>query len=281
MSSNPVLYQNVTLRTIDQAIHDWFEKTVDAQVERPDGKLFHVPAQLSSGERAVTAREHRGIRDKNGVLVLPIISLRRTSIEPSPNMSALGTETATIQIAKRISEKTNEVYNLYAGRDPSFRTPAKPVVYEVTTIPFPDRSVITYEVQVQAQFINQMNTILEKIVHELDLHKSFVAPFDNDGVHPQIGVPFEERKKIDTGYVVGFFNATANDQGNFEEFTDQERIVRWATQITVPAVLQLDPAGEKPSVQVETTAFALSFGSERVHLVDDPAEADKIFGPLK
>ena len=55
--SDPVSYSNVTLRTIDQAVHDWFERTVDAQVERPDGKLFKVPTQMSSGERAVTSRE--------------------------------------------------------------------------------------------------------------------------------------------------------------------------------------------------------------------------------
>lgn len=278
MSQNPVKYREVTLRTIDQAVHDWFERTVDAHVERPDGKLYRVPAQFSAGERAVSSRERRGIRDQNGVLILPVISIRRTSIEPTPSMSALGTETPVLQIAKRVAGKTNDLMNLNVNRDPQFRAPLKPVVYEVTTIPFPDRSVLTYELQVQAQFIGQMNSILEKMFHELDLNKSFVAPFDNDGRHPPVGVPFEKREPLRTGYVVGFMESTSSDQGNFEEFTDQERIVRWSTQFTVPAVLQLDPEGEKPSVQRETTAFGLSFGREQVHLVDDPEEADRIFG---
>lgn len=277
MSENPVTYQNVTLRTIDLAIQAWFDKTVDAQVERPDGKLFKVPCQMAAGERLVTSRERRGIRDKNGVLILPIVSLRRSAIEPSPVMSALGAETPFLQIAKRVQKKTNDLANLQAAREPAFRV-AKPVIYEVTTIPFPDRSIVTYEFQVQTQFITQMNTILEKVFHELDLHKSFVAPFDNDGRHPQLGVDFEKRTKIDTGYVVGFLESAMNDQGNFDEFTDQERIIRWATQIRVPCVLQLDPAGEKPSVQRITTAFGFKFGDEQVHIVDDPEEADKIFG---
>lgn len=279
MAQNPVSYENVNLRTIDQAVHDWFQKTVDAHVERPDGSRFRVPVQLSSGERAVSSREKRGMRDGNGVLILPIISIRRSAIEPTPQMSALGAETPFIQIAKRVQQKTNDMANLHAARDPAFRTPPKPIVYEVTTIPFPDRSVITYEVQVQAQFITQMNSILEKIFHELDLHKSFVAPFQNDGKHPQLGEDFEKRAKIDRGYAVGFMESVVSDNGNFEEFTDQERIVRWQTQVRVPAVLQLDPEGERPSVQRTTTAFGLQFAEESVKFVDDRSILDKIFGP--
>lgn len=270
--------QVVTLETVDQAIKDWFDKTVDAHVNHPNGERKKVSVGWSAGERWVSGRQKKGIRDSNGVLILPIISIRRSGIEPSPVMSALGAETPVLQVAKRISQKTNNLANLWAQRDPSYRTPAKPVVYEVTTIPFPDRNILTYEIQVQAQYIVQMNTILEKIFHELDIAKSFVAPFDNDGKHPQIGVEFEERKKIDRNYVVGFFDSTLSDAGNFEEFTDQERIVRFNTSIRVPAVLQLDPEGEKPSVQVTRTAFGLNFAEERVHFVDNPEDIEKIFG---
>lgn len=279
MSLDPVSYENVTLRTVDQAVQAWFDKTVDAHVERPDGARFKVTAQLSSGERAVTSRERRGIRDANGVLILPIISIRRSGVDPTPTMSALGVETPFIQIAKRLEKKTSDLANLNLTRDPAFRKPLKPVVYQVTTIPFPNRSVLTYELQIQAQFITQMNAILEKMFNELDLHTSFVAPFHNDGKHPQIGEDFEKRQKIDRGYVVGFMDAQTADNGNFEEFTDQERIVRWSTQIRVPAVLQLDPEGEKPAIQTQTTSFNLRFAEENITFLDNPEDADKIFGP--
>jgi hypothetical protein len=140
---------------------------------------------------------------------------------------------------------------------------------------------MTYELVVHAQYTSQMNSIIEKMFHELDLHKSFVAPLDNYNRHPQIGVSFEERTKTDFSYVVGFFDSSLNDGSNFEEFTDQERIIKYSTSIKVPSVLQLDPEGEKPSVQTEKTAFALSFGREDVQFVDDPAELDKIFGLKK
>ena len=274
-------YRNVTLETIDLAIRDWFDRTVDAHVSHPGGDRKKVMVTMAAGERWVTARQKRAFRDKNGVLMLPIISIRRSSIEPAQNMSALGTETAVMQISRKVSKKTNDLLNLHKSRDPSRRIPSKPVLYEVTTIPFPDRSVLTYEIQVQAQYITQMNSILEKMFHELDMSKSFVAPFDNDNRHPPIGVEFEERKLIDYGYVVGFFDSTLSDGGNFEEFTDQERIVRFNTSIRVPAVLQLDPEGERPSIKTETTAYTVTFGEESVKFVDDPEELEKIFGNKK
>jgi len=278
MADEHVNYRNVTLETIDRAVKDWFDKTVDAHVATPNGDRKKVSVGFSAGERWITARQKKGIRDSNGVLILPIISIRRSGIEPSPTMQALGTETATLQISKRLTAKTNDLANLNTNRDPAHRTPAKPVLYEVTTIPFPDRSILTYEVQVQAQYILQMNAILEKIFHELDINKTFVAPFENDNRHPPIGEEFEKRSPIDREYVVGFFDSTLSDAGNFEEFTDQERIVRFSTSIRVPAVLQLNPEGEQQSIKVETTSFLLNFGTENVTFVDNPEDIEKIFG---
>lgn len=271
-------YTNVTLKTVDSAIRDWFDKSVDSHVSYPNGSRKKVAITFSAGERWVTAREKKGVRDDNGMLILPIISLRRTSIEPTPTMSALGAETANLQISRRISPKTNDLMNLDRARQPQNRFPAPPVVYEVATIPFPDRSILTYEMQVQAQYVNQLNEILEKIFHELDINKSFVAPFENDNKRAQIGEEFEDRKKIDRAYVVGFFEQTLSDSGNLEEFTDQERIVRFNTSFTVPAVLQLDPEGENPVIKVERTAFNIGFSDENVILVDNPEDFEKIFG---
>jgi hypothetical protein len=275
-----VPYENITIENVDLAVTDWFDRTVDAHVAFPNADRKKVPVIFASGERWVTSRSRRGIRDKNGILILPIVSVRRTAIEPKADMQALGTETPKIQIARRISAKTNDLRNLSSLRNPALRKDDR-AVYEVTTIPFPDRSIIRYELLVQAQYVTQMNSILEKIFHELDLQKSFVAPLQNDGRHPQIGVEFENRIPLSQHYVVGFFQSNMSSGDNFEEFTDQERIVKWTTEITVPATLQLDPEGEKPSVQVEETAFDVAFGDENVCFVDDPRELEKIFGPRK
>lgn len=276
MSEHPP-YVGVTLASIDEAIHRWFDRTVDAHVSDPRGQRKKVVVSMAAGERWVTAREKRGMRDKNGVLILPLISIRRSAIEPDQSASALGTETGNIQISKKISPKSSQHMNLNAARAPGKGYATKPTIYEVTTIPFPDRSVVTYEVQVQSQYIVQMNSILEKIFHQLDVGKSFVAPLQNDGRQPPSGTELEERKPLSGEYVVGFFESTVSDGGNFEEFTDQERIVRFTTQIRVPTVLRLDPEGTKPVIQTQLTSFVMNFGEENVRFFDDEDDADDVF----
>lgn len=274
-----VPYDSITIETVDTAVRDWFDRTVDAHVQSPTNERKKVPVVFSSGERWVLSKSRRGLRDEKGVLILPVISVRRTGIEPDPSMIALGTETPTITVAKQVAGKTNNLANLDKGRIPSQRIGDRPI-YEVTTIPFPDRSIFTYDLTVHTQYMEQMNSVLQKIFHELDLQKSFVAPFFNDHRHPQIGVPFEQRKPMTSAYVCGYFDSTISDSGNLEEFTDTERIIKYQTSFKVPANLRLDPEGEVPSIKVERTAFDVRFNDERVHFVDDIDDLELIFGPV-
>jgi hypothetical protein len=72
----------------------------------------------------------------------------------------------------------------------------------------------------------------------------------------------------------------AQDSGNFEEFTDSERIVKYTTEVKVPFAIHSSPENEEPSVKVERTAYKVVLKDENVTFVDDPAVLDKIFGPL-
>ena len=269
--------QVIGIEQVDRAVRDWLDRTVDAHVETPTERLRKVPVVFASGERFATGRTRKAIRDDNGVLILPIISLRRTSVTPDPAMQALGTETPSIQFARRIDPKTNDLRNLNLLRTVSQRVP-DPAVFDVYTLPFPDRSIMNYELRVQAQFIGQMNSILEKLFHSLNNQKSFLAPLDNDSYTPESGEAFELRKPIDSHYVVGFLDSEYSDSGNFEEFTDQERVVQWKAPVRVPATLQLDPDGDWPAVQVRRTAYRFAFGDETTTFVEDPLELERIFG---
>ena len=272
-NGDPVFYQDITLENIDRAMRDWFDKTVSARVKTPQDDAHKVPVIFSSGERWSTGRTRQVFRDDNGVLILPIISLRRVGVEPDPTKMALGVQTDKIQIAVRIDPKTSQMANLQAAPIVSNlqrlnNRPIQPPVYDVYTIPFPDRMIASYQVVIQAQFIGQMNDILQKIWRMLDIQKSFVAPLENNGRVPprvyQYGGPYENVPRLKGRYVVGFMESTSSDGGNFEEFSDQERIVKYTTEIKVPFALQTSPEGEPAPVRVERTSFNLSLGTEVV-----------------
>jgi hypothetical protein len=279
-------YREVTIETIDRAIKDWFDLTVNPRVMNSDGSMRKVPVQFSQGERWSIGRTKQTFRDENGVLILPIIAIRRTGIEPDPTKLALGVQTKNIQISKKIDPKTNEIKNLEHLKPEQIKR-LYPAIYDVYTIPFPERMVAKYQIIVQAQYITQMNETLQKIWRTLDNQRSFVAPFDNDGRQPPrasqygTGNPYNTPGRINFSYVVGFMENEAGDSGNFEEFTDTERIIKYTTDITVPFALQTSPEGIPAPVQVERTAYKLVLKDENWHFVDDPDELDKIFGKLR
>lgn len=277
MTDTPPKYRTVTLRDVDAAVRDWFDLTLDMHVTDPLGDARKVVVRAAAGERWVTSRQRQGFRDNKGVLILPILAIRRTSVDTDVTQTALGVETPNIVVSRRVHPKTNTLRNLTAVRAPGYRRPARPVVHEVTTVPFPDRVVVNYELQFQGQYIAQVNAFLERLMARLDIGRTFVAPFHNDGRVTPRGVPFEDRRMLAGDYVVGFFDGPLDDSGNFDEFTDTERIVRFTTQFRVPAALQLDPDQTRPAATVQQTAYKLSFGRETFRFVDDPEELDEIF----
>jgi hypothetical protein len=260
-----VEFDPITIETVDRAVRDWFDRTVDAHVETQSDERHKVPVIFSSGERYAIRR--KGIRDPNGVLVLPLISVRRTGMDPDPSMQALGTQTGNLTIARRIDPKTNQLRNnlqrVSSAGIPVYG-PGPGAVYEVTSVPFPDRNIFNYELVVQTSFTKQMNQVVEKFFRELDIRKTFVAPIDNQGRHSLNGDELEERRPFRGGYFVGFFDGSMEDRSNFEEFTDQERIVRYSTGFRVPVNLTLDTEGERPAVRVQKTAYAVGFKERTV-----------------
>lgn len=276
-------YQNITIEDVDQAIYNWFDRVVDARVNFPTQEIRKVPVQFASGERWATARDEKGIRDKNGVLILPLISVRRVSIDRSARERlALGTETQRLTISKKLDGKTSIVQNAIDNRVVAARKKKGKVVYEVTTIPFPDWCTTNYEIVIQSQYISQMNEILENIFSQLDLQNQFVMGVDSSKFEqdPE-DVSFENRATLNGFYFVGFIDTDLNDTGNFEEFTDTERIVKYSFSVEVPTYFQLDPQGKKPAIQVEYTSFDLRFPEEKVCFVDDMDELDEIFSYKK
>ena len=61
------------MEDVDQSIYDWFDRSVDSFVETPTQELKKVPVIFASGERWSTARDQRGLRDKNGLLIPLVI----------------------------------------------------------------------------------------------------------------------------------------------------------------------------------------------------------------
>lgn len=285
-----------TIRTedVDRGVKRWFDKVADPHVSYPDGSRRKVPIKFSSGERWVSSADRQGIRDKNGQLILPVIHISRDGFDPTSGDTALGANVARLQVARLVSPKTSHLANLDMRRPISQRKLRGGAVYEIVTIPFPVNGQMSYKVSIQAQSMQQMNEIQEKILSRLEFFDvpSFVISLSADerqsGIAqgdgsteliPEDDAIYDWREPLSDYYFVGYLDGDWTNEGNLDEFTDQERIIELGFSFYVPVALQLDPDGTRPAVQVEQTAFAVKMGAEEVHVVDDPADLDKIFGP--
>lgn len=290
----PAVARLIRLEDIDRGVRRWFEQVVDASVETPQGERRKVAISFSAGERWVTAADRKGIRDRDGRLILPIIQIRRTGTDPVTNMTALGSNVPRMQVARLVHQKASGLANADYSRPLSSRRLRDSSVYQVWSVPFPVNMTLRYDAVIQAQYNQQMNSIVEKMLSQLEFFDvpSFVISLAGkerpEGIPtgkgstelmPRDRAAFEDRPPLDDYYVVGYLDGDLGDSSNLDEFTDEERIIQLRFSFKVPAALMLDPEGELPAVQMETTAFGIAMGEEEVTVVDDPADLDKIFGP--
>src|SRR6266568_4525929 len=93
----PVTARNIRLEDIDRGVKNWFEHVVDASVSSPQGDRRKVSVVFSAGERWVAAADRKGIRDRDGRVILPVIQVRQTAFGHTGMQSALGTDVPRLQ----------------------------------------------------------------------------------------------------------------------------------------------------------------------------------------
>tara|TARA_Y100000310_G_scaffold320110_1_gene376181 strand:- start:911 stop:1783 length:873 start_codon:yes stop_codon:yes gene_type:complete len=173
-----------TLETIDYAIYNWLNDELDLHTTTQDG-FKKVPVIWSAAERAFQVKRGKDIRDQDGTLVLPLITIERTSVAKNParkgtawaNIPPFGDEKGgSITVARRIKQdKTANFANAdswrkESGTGPNQRTfikrdsrgralPTKKVVYETITMPMPVYLDITYSISIKTEYQQQMNDL--------------------------------------------------------------------------------------------------------------------------
>jgi hypothetical protein len=152
-NSTPV---SVGLETIDTAILKYLQTKIKPVVTQ-HGKQIQVPVMYGNPERWKSAQLDGSIRDKNGMIQLPIMMIRRTSMKEN----VINNPTNKYQnYLFKTGWNSRNIYDRFAalnGVRPSER-------YQVTLVP--DYYDISYEGLIWTEFVAQMNGITENISFE-------------------------------------------------------------------------------------------------------------------
>jgi len=170
--------QPSTIETIDRALFEFIDDELDIFCTTNKG-FKKVPFIWAGAERAFQIKHDRELRDVNGWLIYPIMSMERTGI--SKSLTERGAYYAAAQnlgdakggsmtIARTIKQdKTANFANADSKRlisnnvgtgQNNFPRKNNKVVYETITIPIPVYLEVNYTLTVMAEYQQQINEII-------------------------------------------------------------------------------------------------------------------------
>ena len=222
----------VTLMDMDSSILFYFENVIQPSIEE-NGENIKVPIMYASPERWNSIKKQGFLRDKKRQIITPVIVYRRTSIEkdetvPQDKLDANNPHLFYSFEKKFSKENRYDNFSKQIGILPQ---------REYYNVMMPDYVNLTYEFTIWTTYIDQMNSIVEKVVY-------------SDGAY--WGDPDKMRFRSS---VESFTDAT--------EISDVERLVR--TNFTVTLRGYLLPKGNfdhRSTTQKFITPKKIIFGTE-------------------
>ena len=251
---------------VDKSVFDLFSDELPLYYKDPksDGGAKRVPVIFSTGERFAILSKSSPLRDKNGALILPMVSISRNGIEMDPT-KPMGTSDRIPEtvVYKKLSKSDGEYQHLInsyglknsgvssqglknetisTGRMLGPRLSSN--IYEIISIPTPKYFTAKYEVVVWCQYMQHMNSIIETIMG------SYIQP----GGHTI-------KLKTKKGYwFLAFFDKNIAQDNNTSDFSDTERIIKITMNIEVPAYLILPSSDGIPTgIKKYTSAPVIAF----------------------
>ena len=175
MATREIILQPSTLETIDTAIFKLINEGFDLHTSTNNG-FKKVPILWVSPERAVNSKD-KDIRDDQGKIKFPLISIERSSLSKDPAFKGgfqanifpekngpRGYKKHQSMVSKRISQSTTRKFASIESQKESgqqnYPTDNKKVVYEETYMPIPVWVTVNYSVKIVTEYQQQMNDLV-------------------------------------------------------------------------------------------------------------------------
>ena len=158
---------SIGLKEIDTAVINHI-RNIMKPVVRESNEIIKVPVMYGNEERWKSVRSRGVLRDKNGVIILPVIVIKRTSLTMNPDMplsfvnDVRGKFISVVRSSNGWSK--NNRYDRF-----SVLTGQKPVEEFVKT-GMPDFVICSYSIVMMTSFMEQMNDLNTIMVEHLETY---------------------------------------------------------------------------------------------------------------
>ena len=246
-----------TIENVDLAMFDWLNNEMDIFIKTNKG-FKKTPVIWISGERAHQVKNNKDLRDKDGVFILPLITLERTSMTKDlkkkgkywGNLPGTKDERGgSITIVKEINQdKTSNFANAKMQRrfnQPNFKGVNKKVVMRYKIIPLPIYISMTYVIDIKTEYQQQMNEALQPFMTFTGGVNYFII--ENEGHRYE-----------------AFLKSDFSTENNGKKLQEDER--GFHSTITIEVLAHLVGAGvnqEQPNVIIRENIVEIKINKER------------------
>lgn len=257
-----------TLETIDGAMYDFIEE-LNLHTNTNKG-LNKVKTLWLGTERVFQIKSDKRIRDATGALILPLVTLNRTSIAKDPTFKGAfqahypkGTEGSSTTTKRTINqEKTSNYQTAELGKDSKGTGYGKAeqdnaIVYNYYNSPVPVYVTVMYDITLRSEYQQQMNDLLQPFITVTGGINSFI--FGKDGHR------FE-----------AFVQQEFGQNNNMTNLGEQERM--FETKVTIKVLGYLVGEGlnmNRPSLSRKENRAKIRFSRERTIVGDKVPWKDK------
>ena len=283
-------FPSIGIEDIDRAVFNIFDTNLKFETTS-NGVTKSVPVIFATGERFALTRRKKPIRDKNNANILPLISIQRKDFDISPSQNGKGTAIAfraqPNYVAKnRLAEKDRNYQNLLnkqnlknqanVASNSNFLIPESSLtaiedriasrritsnlqfsknatinlksnisnnIFEIIQVPYPYFKSTTYSVVFWCQYMTQANQMIEYLLNNIDVPGGEFAI------------------KTESGYeLVAFIGDSITFDNNFDNMSEDERIIKHNFDITVPGyILNSKLSGLAPQMRSFFSAPTIDF----------------------
>jgi hypothetical protein len=260
-----------SLEDIDFAVYKFVDEAMDLNTKTNKG-FRKTPVIWSGSERAHNVKDDDVKRDKTGMIVLPVISIERTTVKKDEKSRVIpfakldptsDLKGGFLKINKVIQQdKTRNFARADAQRRrgqqnfPLYKNNKKndKIVYETLTIPIPIYVTVGYKIVLRTEYQEQMNDLLTPFIRVSNGHKRVLVEHNSN----QYEAFFEEDYAM---------------SNNVSSYESNERKYETSLGLNVFGYLIGDEKNQKqPRVASRENAVQIRFARERIVVQDEDGE---------
>jgi len=262
--------QPSNLENIDRSLFNWVNERLNVFATSNRG-WEKVPVLWTAAERGFQSKRDKSLRDKEGALILPLITVERASIQK--DLAFKGALQANIfpvddykggaiPLDRTINQvKTKNFQNADAKKEYgqlNFKVKKKnnKIVYTFRSIPMPVYITVEYKIMLRTEYQQQMNELLQPFAVATGGINSFVLE--------ENGHRYE-----------GFMQPSYSQENNVGDMGEEERMYQTAIEIKILGYLIGAGTNQKtPQIVERENAVEIKLPRERVILGDTPPWKD-------